>query len=521
MHTFLYEGRKAERLDKTLSTFMEEHVSREKVKRLILDGMCQVDDTPCREPARKIVPGQKLSLTLPAEETSLQAEEGDVPILWQDPHLLIINKPAGLTVHPAPSCPHGTLIQRLLSVCPSLREHEGWRPGIVHRLDKDTSGLIMVAPDETARLKLAQAFAERTVQKTYLALVSGVPKQRSGECTAQMGRHPTNKTKMAVVAEGREAHTEWICLYADPAGAFSLLSVRLHTGRTHQIRVHMAHLGHPLLGDTTYAPRQIAALAPRQMLHAWKLAFTHPISGKNMDFVCPPPQDFRDCFAQLNNHVLRVVITGLPGCGKSLLTKLLGEEGIPTWSADDAVRTSYEPGGEGWQALHYRYRGAFTAKGEPVNKAAMSAAMFATPGMREEVESLIHPIANHDLHTFWQEADEQHRPLAVAEVPLWLESGGSKPKHGPNFGTVLLIGVNCPQETRHYRLRHLRQWPEDMIAAADSWQWPEQKKMAACDIVVRNQADEQALREESRKLVDRLHKIQQMQHASLDDLLLQ
>ncbi len=518
LHRFLFEGRKGERLDKALSELLGDGVSREKIKKLIVAGLCMLDEKPCQDPSRKITPGQIVTLDVPEEQTHLEPEQGDVHILWQDRHLMVVDKPAGLTVHPAPSCPHGTLIQRLLAINPQLREHGGWRPGIVHRLDKDTSGLLIVAPDEATRLSLSRAFADRLVDKSYLALVSGVP-DAEGECTEPLGRHPTLKTRMAVVPGGRNARTAWRVLYADPAAAFSLLAIRLYTGRTHQIRVHMAHLGHPLLGDATYAPRPVAARAPRQMLHAWKLSFIHPDTGEAMSFNCPPPADMTACFQRETSHTLRVVITGLPGCGKSRLTRVMAEEGWPTWSADEAVRLSYEPGGEGWAALNHRYRGAFTPKGKAVDKTALAEAIRRTPGMREEIEALIHPLVNQSLIDFWDQAEAQACPLAFAEVPLWLENGGTRPKHGPDFGSVMLIGVDCPRELRHFRLRNFRHWAEAMIEAADSWQWPEQKKMAACDRVIDNSGDEPTLIVQGRKLIQDLLECRVRQSPDLNALL--
>ncbi|MEG6594176.1 RluA family pseudouridine synthase, partial [Desulfovibrio sp. 1188_IL3213] len=257
---------------------------------------CTVDGLPEKRPAAKVHMGQAVILNLPEHQGSLQPEEGHLELLWQDAHLVVCNKPAGLTVHPCPSCPEQTLVQRLLGRFPQLSRLEGQRPGIVHRLDKDTSGLLVVALTESDRLTLSEAFAERQVHKEYLALVSGLP-PLEGQCREPLGRHPTAKIKMAVVPEnrgGRQAFTEWRRLWSTDDNSVSLLAVRIHTGRTHQIRVHMAHMGHPLLGDRLYAPKAVQDMAPRQMLHAWRLNFTHPASGEDMRFTCPPPQDMPD-----------------------------------------------------------------------------------------------------------------------------------------------------------------------------------------------------------------------------------
>jgi 23S rRNA pseudouridine1911/1915/1917 synthase len=499
---FTHDGSKSGRIDKLVRDWAGGDLSRETIKKRIVAGHCRVDGAICPDPSRMIKPGQHIDVALPRGESLLEPEAGDVSVLWQDDHLLVINKPASLTTHPAPSCPQGTLAQRLLALRPELRAIPGWRPGIVHRLDKDTSGLILVAPGERARLALCRAFARREIDKTYLALVSGRMHPEEGECREPLGRDPVRKTRMAVVREkdgGRPAHTAWRTLYADPAGRFSLLAVRLHTGRTHQIRVHMAHAGHPLLGDATYAPKAIADLAPRQMLHAWKLHFIHPLSQAPCSFVCPPPSDFPATMLRLGRRADKIVITGLPGCGKSALTRLMAEAGYPIWSADDVVREAYEPGRDGGQCIHHRFRGRFTRAGQAVDKTALAAALRETPDLRAELETVIHPLVNASLADFWRRADDTEQSLAFAEVPLWLETGGSRARN--RHLTVTVLGVRCPAAVRHDRIVRLRQWSAAMVAAADGWQWPEEKKMAACDALVDNSLDVDHLRAGGREFI--------------------
>ena len=210
----------------------------------------------------------------------------------------MLDKPAGLTVHPAPGHPSGTLVNALLAACPDLRGIAGTlRPGIVHRLDKDTSGLMVVAKNDRAQRALQRQLKDRDVRKTYLALVRGVPAPREGTIAAPIGRHPKNRKKMAVVADGREATTRYRVREEIAGGQYSLLEVEPVTGRTHQIRVHLAAVGHPVVGDATYG-RPSAAVG-RQFLHAHKLAFGMPLGGRTVEFESPLPADLREALSQL------------------------------------------------------------------------------------------------------------------------------------------------------------------------------------------------------------------------------
>ena len=253
-------------------------ISREGIKRLIAKGLCLVNGRACTSASQKLKTGDTVEIELANEESGLVPEEGEVTILHEDADVIVCAKEAGLTVHPCPSCPSNTLIGRLYSRYPELGAMGGLRPGIVHRLDKETSGLLAVARNERARLFLARAFAERKVHKIYLAIVAGKAPE-TGSCEMSIGRDPVHKTRMACVPVsqgGREARTTFERLWVAQDESASLVRVHIHTGRTHQIRVHMAHLGHPLLGDATYAPSPIASLAPTVMLHAFSLTVPHP-----------------------------------------------------------------------------------------------------------------------------------------------------------------------------------------------------------------------------------------------------
>lgn len=498
-------------------------VSREKIKRAIRDGSATVQGRACTSPDTRVEPGQTVELSLTVPAGRVLPEDGELAVLYRDAAIAVLNKPPGLTVHPCPSCPDGTLVHRLVRHFPELAAQEGFRPGIVHRIDKDTSGLLVVALTEAARLELSRAFAGREVRKEYLALVHGVP-DAGGELDAPVGRHPSHRVKMAVVPEnrgGKPARSAWRVLLADPGGRFALLAVRIFTGRTHQIRVHMAHLGHPLWQDAVYGPadravpcgNDLPASAPRQMLHAWRLSFRHPETGDALRFTCPPPQDFATLALRLSRRMQRVAVTGSPGCGKSALARLLGGAGLPVWSADEAVARLYAPGGGGRHLLRGRYGDRFVPDPSgPVDKRALFAAMRADAALRREVEAMIHPLVRHHMDQFFAQAEAAGAPAAVAEVPLFSESGWKTPRGEPD---ILLVGVHCPLAERARRLATHRGWPPDMIAAMESWQWPAADKIRACQLVVDNSGTPEDLARRARGLLAELARLRAARDARL------
>lgn len=294
-----------QRLDRWLATAMGD-LSRSRVKALIEAGHVTRDGTVLRDPSEHVRPGGRYALTLPPPAPATpSAQAMDLVLLHEDQHLIVLDKPAGLVVHPAPGNLDGTLVNALLAHAGDDLPVIGGavRPGIVHRLDKDTSGVMVVAKTDRAHKALSEAFAARDLERAYLALVWGVPAQAEMRIEAPIGRHPVDRKRMAVTDRGKPAATRVRLLRAFGT-AVSLVACRLETGRTHQIRVHLAHAGHPLVGDPVYlrrlpasakalSPALAAMLAgfPRQALHAAVLGFTHPITGAELRFETPLPAD--------------------------------------------------------------------------------------------------------------------------------------------------------------------------------------------------------------------------------------
>jgi 23S rRNA pseudouridine1911/1915/1917 synthase len=274
-------------------------LSRARVQRLIADGHVLVGGHPQKSRLR-VSAGQRIHLRIPpAVPLTLTPEAIPLDIRYEDADLLVVNKPAGMVVHPGAGRTTGTLVHALLAHCERLPGIGGVeRPGIVHRLDRDTSGVLVVAKTETAHQSLSQQFKARVVKKRYLALVHGELRQDSGRIEATIGRREHDRKRMGVRREGgREARTAFRVIRR--LSGMTVLELELETGRTHQIRVHLAHIGHPVLGDQAYGGRRerrrVAAgelQADRQMLHAWRLGFHHPRTGAWLEVTAPIPEDF-------------------------------------------------------------------------------------------------------------------------------------------------------------------------------------------------------------------------------------
>ena len=287
MSELRYEGRE-ERLDKLLAT---DSLSRSRAAALIREGRVSVNDIVVIQPSFRPKNGDEVVLTLPeTADSSNIAEDIPITLLYEDEALAVVIKPCGMVVHPAAGNESGTLVNALLYHLDSLSGIGGEkRPGIVHRLDKDTSGLLIVAKDDRAHAELSRQLAEREMEKHYLALVAGRMKEAEGSIDLPIGRSPKDRKKMAPRPDGRSALTRWTIL--EQRSDRALLDVCLVTGRTHQIRVHMAAINHPVLGDPLYGAKG-APRAPRLMLHAWRLAFAHPLTGDTMRFEAPPEESF-------------------------------------------------------------------------------------------------------------------------------------------------------------------------------------------------------------------------------------
>jgi 23S rRNA pseudouridine1911/1915/1917 synthase len=291
------------RLDRFLALELTDF-SRARLQTLIRGGFVRLNGKPPR-PRDLVRAGDIVELTEPAlERIEAEPEQIALEVLFEDNDLLVLNKPAGLVMHPGPGHPHHTLVNALLAHCKNLSGIGGReRPGIVHRLDKETSGVLVVAKSDATHRDLSKQFAARTMQKIYLALVAGIPRKSSGVVDKAIARHPVHRQRMSIARrQGRAAKTEYRVLRS--GAGLSLLECTLHSGRTHQIRVHLHHLGHPVLGDKSYGGKR-AGTFPRQLLHAWKLGFRHPRTSEMMTFEAPIPADFAEAMGSLNRYVLR------------------------------------------------------------------------------------------------------------------------------------------------------------------------------------------------------------------------
>lgn len=301
------DGETTTRVDRVLARGAE-GLSRSRIKALVEAGHLAVDGRTVTDPAHRVKAGTALRLDVPpAAPARPEGQAIPLDVVHEDAHLIVVAKPAGMVVHPAPGARDGTLVNALIAHCGGELTGIGGeqRPGIVHRLDKDTSGLMVAAKTAAAHTGLVEQFAARSIERSYTAVVWGAPEPGEGSCTGAIGRHPVERKRMAVRDRGgRPAVTDYRVERVLGARTAAVVECRLRTGRTHQIRVHLAHAGHPLVGDPTYgrrrvpnglpdAARHVVAAFERQALHAATLGFTHPATGERLRFTRPIPQDMQ------------------------------------------------------------------------------------------------------------------------------------------------------------------------------------------------------------------------------------
>jgi len=296
---------KSDRLDRYLAQHLSD-LSRSRIQQLIEQGNVLLNGKICTSKKEIVKLGDRVFLEIPAAQPlDLQPENIPLDILYEDDSLLIINKPAGLVVHPAPGHPQGTLVNAILAHCPTLPGIGGvQRPGIVHRLDKDTTGAIVIAKTDQAHQHLQAQLKAKTARREYLGVVYGSPRTESGTIDLPIGRHPIDRKKMAVVPvdSGRAARTLW--QVQERLGNYTLMYFQLETGRTHQIRVHSAHIGHPIVGDPVYSSgRSVGVNLPGQALHALRLRLQHPVTKELIDVMAPLPAAFTKLLEALRRKI--------------------------------------------------------------------------------------------------------------------------------------------------------------------------------------------------------------------------
>ncbi|MFW6055314.1 MAG: RluA family pseudouridine synthase [Thermodesulfobacteriota bacterium] len=424
------QDRSGLRLDKYWALELEEFgISRARISEWIKAGRADVNGSPCSRPSLVVRTGDRLRLSWVPPEEGIRPVPGALDIVWQDEHLLVLDKPAGLSVHPAASCNEITLANQLLAAFPEIEGQDPLRPGIVHRLDKSTSGLMLAALSAECRERLMQDLARRRVSKEYLALVHGRPDSDQGQINLPLGRDPDSKTRIRVLPKtGREALTKFEVLFAFPGESFSLLKVRIITGRTHQIRVHLAQIGHPILGDRTYGPARwaelhrkdpgLARLVSRQMLHSFQLCFRHPVSGEELSFTREVPLDFQRVLIHLGRRSQTVAVSGGPASGKSFFCSLLAGKRHPIWNWKTVLAGLLEPGQDGLELLE-RALGPGFDPGRPESDPMRAIAGLGPPeGKQGIIFETLAPLLEHRMREFISE--NKGARLILLEIPARL-----------------------------------------------------------------------------------------------------
>lgn len=302
--TLIVEKNETMRLDAYISSNLPE-ISRMAVKRLLEEGKILVNGK-IQKASYKPSLNDKIEIEIEKpKEIELKAQDIPIEIIYEDKDIIVVNKPKGLVVHPANGNPDGTLVNAIMAICKDSLSGIGGeiRPGIVHRLDKDTSGLLIVAKNDMAHIKMSEQIKNREVKKTYIALVRGTVPENEATIKMPIGRSTKDRKKMAVTKNGKEAITHFKVLerYTTKNASYTLLEIKIDTGRTHQIRVHMAEIGYPIIGDSVYSNGKNEFKVEGQCLHAQKLEFKHPITEKEMKLEAPLPEYFKDIIEKLEN----------------------------------------------------------------------------------------------------------------------------------------------------------------------------------------------------------------------------
>lgn len=483
------------RLDVFLvENFPEYEFTRSQAGRVIRKGHVLVDGRICLKPAYKVSSSQGVKINIPVNKNNAPVPvRGEIREVFKNDSILVLDKQPGLSVHPAHSIDEPTLTNYLLEKYPQLRNSESdERPGIVHRLDKDTSGLMVVALDSGIEEFLQSAFHDRLVDKRYLTLIKGCLDRPEGEINLSLNRDPRNKIRMAVVRNGRPARTKYKVIYTGVDKKWSLVMVQILTGRTHQIRVHMSSLGHPVLGDSLYGgkidsfwggkEKLLQKLVKRQLLHSAELGFNLPHIDKYQLFFQAPPKDFKRAFLYLERGLQKVILTGSMGSGKSLAMSFLRDLKYPVFVADECVHNLYQPGNDGWRMIRGRFGDRFIdGDDQPVNRIRLGAAVSRDRDILDELNHLIHPLVRQRLESFWLEHKDQR--VAFAEIPLAAESG-------MDTDADIVAGVYCPDELRFRRLADKRKLSRDQFIYLDSNQEKQSEKLRHCQLVIDNSSDE-------------------------------
>lgn len=480
-----------DRIDKILHNFLKKKgYSRQKIKEFIEKELVLLNNELVLRASTKVSVGDKVEISLPQEEGILPVE-GDIDVVYEDDYLIVINKPYNLTTHPAPSCKEPTLVNILIKKYPELKELDNERPGIVHRLDKDTSGLMIIAKNREVQEKLKLMFQKKEIKKKYLALVYGILKEEQGEINVLMDRDQKTKIKMRVYSRfGRESITRYRVIKTFSDYNVSLVEADLLTGRTHQIRVHFSYIGHPILGDNLYVKVQkienpiIEKLVKRQMLHSWELEFIHPVTKRKLHFKAPVPDDFyRVLLYVLKKRPMVVAVTGGVGCGKSKVSELLAKGGYPLWSADKAVEELYKCGAAGFELIKLNFGDEYIDYERGcLNKRKLFETMSQDKYFRHEVEKIIHPLVYAHMMEFGQK--NRTKNMIILEIPLLVEAGWTKEESRHVFDVI--VGIFCAEKIRDKRLKEIRGWGIEQIKETVKWQVSQKQRLAECDIIIDN-----------------------------------